>query len=101
MQFFGPTSKVKEEQKAAEREAMLQEREARAESKHEWISDPLETYGDYFYVFCSSFDLTKPLALMKGDFVATTQLKEQYQRTIKDFVAPTRKAKDRHDEAWH
>lgn len=87
MQSFRPISKVKEEREAAEREAMLQEREARAESKHEWISDPLETYGDYFYAFCSSFDLTKPLMLMKGDFVATTQIKEQYRRMIQDEVA--------------
>jgi hypothetical protein len=47
---YTATSKVKEEREAAEMEATLQEREARADSKHDWISDPLETYGDYLYV---------------------------------------------------
>jgi hypothetical protein len=89
------TSKVKEEQEGTEREAILQEqeREERAGSKHTWISNPHETYGDYYDAFCSSFDPTKPLVLMTGDFMATTQVKEQYQRMIQDFVAPT-KAED-------
>lgn len=44
---YTSTSKVKEEQEAAKREAALQEREARADSKHQWISEPLETYCDH------------------------------------------------------
>jgi hypothetical protein len=86
---YTATSKSKDKQEAAGIEARLHKQEERADSKHEWISDPRETCGDYFDAFCSSFDPTKPLALMTGDFATMTQVKKEYRRTIQDFVAPT------------
>jgi hypothetical protein len=40
-------------------------------------------------MFCGSFDPTAPLSLKKGNFVATTKVKEQYRTTMRDFVATT------------
>jgi hypothetical protein len=65
-------------------------KERRAADKHKWVSDPQESYGLSFDDFCTSFDPTAPLSLMKGDFVATTKVKERFRTTIRDFAAPTK-----------
>jgi hypothetical protein len=62
-------------------------KERRADTKHRWISDPLESYGTPFAVFCATFNPTAPLSLLKGDFVSATKVKDKYLRTMQDFVA--------------
>ncbi len=60
-----------------------------ADTKHQRLSDPLAIYGTSLDVFCASFDPTAPLRLMKGDFAATTKVKEKYRTQMRYFTAPT------------
>jgi hypothetical protein len=65
-------------------------REQRADSKHQWISTPLESYGTNYARFCDSFDPTAPLRLLMGDFASTTKVKEKFRMTMRDFAAATK-----------
>jgi hypothetical protein len=101
---YGPTSRVKDraekarEAKILRRAARATAREERADTKHIWLHDPTATYGPRFHDFCQHFDPTTPLSLLTGDFVSTTNHLDTYRTTIRDFVAPTKKATNKADE---
>ncbi len=46
------------------------------------------------------FDPTLPVALMKGDFVDTTRVKDRFQTLIKDFVTGTQSSAPRNVQAF-
>jgi hypothetical protein len=73
---YAATIKVKE--KPTEK-TLAEIQETRSHNRHRWISDPTDSYGSHFHSFCSSFDPTTPLHLMRGDFVeSTTSVRETF-----------------------
>ena len=76
------------------------EEETKSAMKYRWISDSHATYGRHLDTFCMGFDPTLPLALMKGDFVDTTRVKDRFQTLIKDFVTGTQSSAPRNVQAF-
>jgi hypothetical protein len=65
------------------------EEEMMSATKHRWISDSHPTYGRHLDTFCMGFDPPLPLALMRGDCLDTTQVKDRFQTIIENFVTAT------------